>query len=606
VSTTSAQTAPEHDYSPDRATDGASWPVFRRLFGNYVLPHWRIGLLAVVAMVVFSATQVGVIAAIQPMLDEGLVEKDTAVIRAFAWILLALLVAQGIAYFLAHYWMSWVSRQVVKRLRLDVHDRLLAMPPAAFDHLSSGRMISRLTYEAEQTANSTTEAVMTLFKDAVTVVLILGYMIYLSVWLVLIVGLVLPVIAAIVAYVNKRFRKISRKIHHAVGGLGTVAEESVHAHEEIKLFGQTDHARQRFAHATERNRQQFMKFCFTKYISVPIIRLVVAIALAITISLATVDAIVETLTVGTIASFVGAMALLNKPLKHLVKLNAQIQKGLTAASSIFQVTDIPPEADEGTRSLDRAEGAIQLSGVRFSYDGQREVLRGIDLDAQPGETVALTGPSGSGKSTLVSLLPRFYNATAGEIRLDGVPIDEYRLADLRRQIAPVNQDIVLFNTTIAENIAYGAEREVSREEIVRAAEVAYARDFIEALPQGFDTEVGEDGSLLSGGQRQRIAIARAVLKDAPILILDEATASLDTESERFIHAAFERLMQGRTAFVIAHRLSTVENADQILFLEDGQVVERGSHEELLALGGRYAGLYRMQFAPENAPTPPSS
>ncbi|MFP4184388.1 MAG: lipid A export permease/ATP-binding protein MsbA [Halorhodospira sp.] len=578
--------------------DRQSWPIFRRLFVGYILPQWRVGLVAIATMLLYAASEAGFVALIRPLLDDGLAQQDASTIRFYAGLLVGILILQGGFFFLSKYLTGLVGRQLIKQLRLDVHDRLLALPNATFDHLSSGQMISRLTYEAEQISNASTQAAITVFRDGVTVVLVFAYMIYLSPWLVLIVAVVLPVIAGIVAFINRRFRRISRRVHRAVGGVGTVAEENVHAHAEIKLFGQQAYERQRFERMNERNRRQFMKFSVTRFASVPLVRLVVGIALAITISLATVDAIVETLTVGTISSFIGAMLLLNRPLKHLVKVNADLQKGLTAARGIFEVIDLPAERDEGTRTLTRARGHIVFDQVRFSYDGEHEVLHGIDLTVEPGQTIALTGPSGSGKTTLVSLLPRFYAVTDGQIRLDGIPLEAFRLVDLRRQFALVSQDTTLFNATIAENIAYGTEATPSRAAIERAAEIAYARTFIEQLPQGFETEVGEDGALLSGGQRQRIAIARAVLKDAPILILDEATASLDTASERYIHAAFEGLMQGRTAFVIAHRLSTVERADQILFLEHGRIVERGTHAELLARNGRYAGLYRMQFAPQ--------
>ncbi len=583
----------------DTATDqGPSWPVFRRLLLDYVVPQWRVALVATATMLAYAASEAAFVALIRPLLDDGLVAQDAAVIRFYAALLVGILILQGITFFISQYLTGLVGREMIKRLRLTAHDRLLALPQAAFDHLSTGQTISRLTYEAEQTANASTKAAITIIRDGVTAVLVLGYMVYLSPRLMLITGLVLPVIAGLVATINHRFRQLSRRVHHAVGSVGTVAEETVHAHPEIKLFGQADHERRRFERLNERSRRQSMKFAATRFASVPLIRLTVGIALAITLNLVTLDAVVEALTVGTISSFIGAMLLLNRPLKGLVKVNADLQKGLTAARRIFEIIDMPAERDDGMRTLARAQGHIALDGVRFSYDGEREVLHGIDLEVAAGETVALTGPSGSGKSTLVHLLPRFYEATAGQIRLDGVPITEYRLADLRRQFAPVSQDTTLFNTTVAENIAYGAPEGASRAAIERAAEVAYARGFIEQLPHGLDTEIGEDGALLSGGQRQRIAIARAVIKDAPVLILDEATASLDTESERYIHAAFERLMAGRTAFVIAHRLSTVEGAGQILFLEDGRIVERGTHAELLARNGRYAGLYRMQLAPQ--------
>jgi len=581
--------------APNRLADKHSWSTFKRLLRGYVLPHWRIGLVAILTMILYSATETGVVALIRPLLDNGFVERDADTLRLFAGLLLGLLVLQGVAFFLSQYLSSWISLQLVKRLRLEAHDRLLAMPYAAFEQLSTGQLVSRLTYQANETAKATGKVIVTVFRDAVTVVLIAGYMVYLSPWLILIMALVLPLVGGIIAYINNRFRRLSRRIHRAVGGIGGVAEESVHGQQEIKLFGQEQRERQRFERLNEQNRRRFMRFLATRFASVPLIRLVVAAALAATMALATVEAVVETLTVGTVTSFLGAMLLLNTPLKRLAKLSAQLQKGLTAAEGLFELIDTPPEPDHGERRIDRAEGRVEYRGVRFSYDGHREVLRGIDLEAAPGETVALTGPSGGGKSTLLHLLMRFYEPTAGEIRLDGLPLPAYRLEDLRRQIAPITQDDILFSGTVAENIAYGAPGPASEAAIRRAAEIAHARSFIEELPQGLDTPVGQHGALLSGGQRQRITIARAVLKDAPILLLDEATSALDAESERAVQAALERLMADRTAFVIAHRLSTVEHADRILFIEDGRIVEQGTHAELLARDGRYAQLYRMQF-----------
>ncbi|WP_338035995.1 lipid A export permease/ATP-binding protein MsbA [Halorhodospira abdelmalekii] len=573
-----------------------TWPTFKRLFFGYVCPHWRIGLVAVVAMVAVAATQTGVVALIQPLLDDGFLEKDAATIRFYAMVLIALILFQGVAHFFAHYLVTWIGRGLVKALRSQLHGQLLSLPNRIFDHAASGRLISKLTYEAEQVAGSVTRAVLALVQDTARILFLLGYMIYLSPLLMLIVAVVAPIVGGLIAYVTQRFRKITQRVHRAVGGVGSVAEETVHGYTVIKAFGQAERARQRFERVNERNRQQYMKFIATQYAAVPITRLLAGVALAAVIFLMTLDTVAEQITVGTFASFAGAALLLNGPLKSLVKVSAMIQKGLTAAQSIFQVIDTPCERDRGEYEVVRAGGRVEFSGVHFSYDSEREVLKGIDLVVTPGERIALVGPSGGGKSTLVHLLPRFYEPTAGEISLDGVALSTYRLAALRRQIAMVSQRVALFNATVGENIAYGSNAPVTEGQIWASAEAAHAAEFIERLPAGLDTPIGEDGVLLSGGQRQRIAIARALLKDAPLLILDEATSALDSESERAIQQALERLMQGRTTFVIAHRLATVENADQILVLEQGRIVECGRHAELLARGGRYAGLYRLQFA----------
>lgn len=573
-----------------------TWATFKRMFRGYVLPYWQLGSVAVVAMLAVAATQTGVVALIRPLLDDGFVAKDAATIRFYAFVLIGLVIFQGVMFFVSQYLKTWIGRNLVKQLRSELHDRLLVMPAQVFDQYSSGRLISKLTYEAEQVADSVTRALLALIQDVARLVFLVGYMLYLAPLLTLVVATVFPLFGIIIGNVNRRFRKISKRVHSAVGGVGSIAEESVHGHQVLKAFGQGNRERRRFEQANEENRRQFMKFLATKHAAVPATRFLAGIALAGVIYLATLDFMTETVTVGTFASFAGAVMLLNPPLKNLITVNALIQRGVTAAQSIFQVIDSPAEPDTGSRCIESAEGRIEIAGLRFSYDSVHEVLRGVSLCAEPGERVALVGPSGGGKSTLVSLLPRFYEPTAGEIRLDGVPLQEYRLADLRRQISMVGQDVILFNATVAENIAFGSSSSVSPEEVRQAAQAAYALEFIERLPQGFDTRIGEDGVLLSGGQRQRLAIARAVLKNAPILILDEATSALDSESEACIQKALSMLMEGRTTLVIAHRLSTVESADQIIFLDKGRVIERGTHSELVERNGRYAALYRMQFA----------
>ncbi|HET8700261.1 MAG TPA: ATP-binding cassette domain-containing protein, partial [Nitrococcus sp.] len=386
----------------------------------------------------------------------------------------------------------------------------------------------------------------------------------------------------------------------SVGSVAYVAEEVIEGHEVIKIFGAQGHERRRFEQANEHNRRQFMKFVAIKELSTPVVQLIAAFALTVVIYLSTLDKGTTNITVGAFVSFITSMILLLQPLKRLTQVHALIQKGLAAGESIFEVIDEIPETDNGTVSLNRACGRIEYQGVRFAYrSGEREVLRGIDIRIEPGETVAIVGPSGSGKTTLASLLPRFYEPSAGRILLDGLPIDEYRLATLRAQIAFVSQQVMLFDDTVAGNIAYGCLQEIGMSGVQRVAELANAREFIERLPQGFDTVIGENGVLLSGGQRQRIAIARALLKDAPILILDEATSALDTQSERLIQHALDTLMRGRTTLVISHRLSSVENADRIIVLDEGALIDVGTHSELLARGGLYADLHR-RYRPQTA------
>lgn len=577
------------------APQGEGWAIYRRLL-TYVLEHWKIAILAVAGMVITGATEAAFAWLVKPMLDSGFVDRDPGILRLIPLGVLGIFIIRGVSSFAAQYGTAWISRRVIARLREQVFDRLLTLPRRYFDDASSGMLLSRLTYNVEQVAQAGTNAMVIIIRDCATVAFLLGYMAWLSWQLTLIFMLLGPVVIGVVLYVSKRFRRLSHTIQHSVGNIAYVAEEAIEGSDEVRIFGAQQLERERFARANLRNTQQFMKFAATQALSTPVVQFCAALALSIVVWLATLQGSMTTVTVGTFVSFVTAMLLLLQPLKRLTRVHAEIQRGIAAGESIFEIIDEVPERDLGRHDPGRVAGRLEFDQVGFHYgDPAQPVLQGIDVEIEPGETIAIVGRSGSGKSTLVSLLPRFYEVTAGEIRLDGVPLADYRLAALRRQISLVGQQVVLFNASVAENIAYGQDPIPDREAIIAAAEAANARGFIEALPQGFDTMIGENGVLLSGGQRQRLAIARALLKDAPLLILDEATSALDSESERHIQSALERLMEGRTTLVIAHRLSTIERADRILVLDGGRVVESGDHATLIRQKGAYAALHQLQF-----------
>ncbi len=580
--------------------EGRGLNVYLRLL-RYVVPHWRVAAAAVAGMIVVAATEAGFAWLIKPLLDEGFVERDATVIRLVPLGIMGVFVVRGVASFAADYGTSWISRHVIARLRYEVFDQLLAMPRRFYDEASSGMLLSKLTYNVEQVAQAGSKAVVILVRDGATIVFLMAYMAWISWRLALIFVALGPVLGFVVIYISKRFRRLSHRIQRSVGGVAYVAEEAIEGSDVVKIFGGEDQERRRFDQVNERNKRQFLKFAATKALSTPVVQFCAAASLSLVIYLATLDDIVHTISVGAFVSFITAMLLLLQPIKRLTNVQAIIQKGIAAGDSIFSLLDTPAEDDHGDYEVDRVAGRIDFDGVTFRYrPGTEPVLTDFQLTIEPCQTVAIVGRSGSGKTTVANLLPRFYEVETGAIRLDGIGLRSYRLDCLRRQMALVSQQVVLFNDTIAANIGYGVANP-SRERIREAARAANALSFIDALPDGLDTMVGENGVMLSGGQRQRIAIARALVKDAPVLILDEATSALDTESENEIQKALETLMQGRTTLVIAHRLSTIENADRIVVLDAGRVVETGTHGELMARGGSYAALQRLQQGPGAEP-----
>lgn len=567
--------------------------IYRRLLG-YVWPHWRAFVVATTALVFVAATETGFAALMKPMMDGSFVERDPEVIRLVPWAIIGLFLIRGIASFLSAYWMGWVARKVIKTLRGEMFASLLRLPVSFFDATPSGTLLSKLIYDVEQVARASTEVITILVRDTLTVIGLLAWMFYINWYLAVILLLGTPVIAQLITVINRRFRRYSSRIQSSVGDVTHIAEEAIEGQRVVKTFGGQDYELERFEQANEKNRRLNMKLEATNAASVPVVQLIAAMAAAGVMYVA-LD-MMQDLSVGTFASFVAAMMMLLAPMKRLTKVTSNLQRGIAAAESIFALVDTPPERDQGTLAIGRSRGEVEYRKLSFSYSAEKgEVLREVSFHIRPGETVAFVGRSGSGKSTLVGLLPRFYDFAPGSIFLDGQDVLDIPLRELRDQVSLVSQHITLFNDTIANNIAYGRLEGTPRERIEQAAAAAHAMEFIQELPEGLDTFVGENGVLLSGGQRQRLAIARALLKDAPVLILDEATSALDTHSERHIQAALDELMRDRTTLVIAHRLSTIENADTILVMDKGQIVESGRHEELLALNGHYAALHRMQF-----------
>ena len=573
--------------------DGAR--IYRRLL-SYVTPYWRLFLLAIAGMAVYASTDAGFAAVMKPMMDSSFVEKDPQTIKWVPFLILGIFIGRGISGFFATFFMSWVSRSVIRDMRKIMFTQLLQLPIRFYDTASSGILLSKLLYDVEQVANASSVVITILIRDSLTIIFLIGLMLYTSVTLTLVFIVIAPFLTILVALISKRFRKLSRRIQMSVGDVSHIAQETIEANREIKIFGGQAHESAQFEVINNYNRRQHLKLAATNAFSAPFLQLLVAGAFSVIVYMATLPEMRAVISPGTFVSFITAMVLLMQPVKRLTTINSSLQQGIAAAQSVFDFVDHEQEKDNGHNVLERVHGEVAFHDVSFAYAADKEaVLKNIELTIQPGQTVAFVGRSGAGKTTLVSLLPRFYDASSGVITLDGQDIHDVSLSSLRSQIALVSQHVTLFNETIAHNIAYGALETANEADIERAARAAHAWDFIVKMPEGLDTMVGENGVMLSGGQRQRLAIARALLKDAPVLILDEATSALDSESERNIQAALEVLMQGRTTLVIAHRLSTIERADIIVVMDDGCIVETGRHQELLNKNGRYAQLYKLQF-----------
>ncbi|MGY5539065.1 lipid A ABC transporter ATP-binding protein/permease MsbA [Vibrio brasiliensis] len=575
--------------------DETTWQTFKRLW-TYIR-QYKAGLaVAVVALVINAVADTYMVSLLKPLLDEGFGNAESNFLRILPLLIFGMMVIRGLSGFVSTYCLSWVSGNVVMEMRRAIFNQFMHMPVTYFDKESAGGLLSRITYDSEQVAGATSRALVSIVREGASIIGLLVLMFWNSWQLSLVLFVVAPLVAWGIGVVSKRFRKISKNMQDAMGHVTSSAEQMLKGHKVVLSYGGQKIESERFDAVSNQMRQQSMKLVAAQAIANPVIQLIASIALVVVLFLASVDSIRSDLTPGTFTVVFSAMFGLMRPLKALTNVTSDFQRGMAASQTLFALMDLETEQDNGKYQVERARGDIEVKEVTFTYEGkEKPALVDVSFKIPRGKTVALVGRSGSGKSTIASLFTRFYDVDSGSICLDEHDIRDYQLSNLRSHFALVSQNVHLFNDTIANNIAYAATEKYSREQIEHAAKLAYAMDFIDKMDDGLDTVIGENGASLSGGQRQRIAIARALLRDAPVLILDEATSALDTESEKAIQSALDELQKDKTVLVIAHRLSTIESADEILVVDEGEIVERGSHQDLIEKNGAYAQLHRIQF-----------